>query len=126
MENQFDQNQKDLAEKQIDMAYTIDLHPDELIIAKDELSKNSIDIAALEAELKEIRTDLKTRIKVLKESNNIHMSEIKTGKRECYGPVLLVPDQVNESMDYIIPDGTIVKSRPLKQDEKQLRISKAE
>ena len=126
MENQFNEDLINQADKKIDTTYTIDLSADEITQVKDDLSKNSIDIATLEAELKEYRTDIKTRVKALKEANNVHMSEIKTGKRECYGSVLLVPDHVNEVMDFIIPDGTVVKQRPLNQDEKQLRISKAE
>ena len=79
MNDVFDEDLKNKAVEQTSISYCEDLSETEISQVKDKLSENSIDIATLEAEKKDIMHDYRIRIKALKEANNINMGEIKTG-----------------------------------------------
>lgn len=96
---------------------------EELELKKDEFARKSISLAALEDEKKKEMDSFKSKIKELKNELFMVLGHISTKQRQVRERVYLLDDQDAEKMEYYNALGELVYSRPLNQNERQLRIT---
>lgn len=105
-----------------ELTYSKKYTPDELILKKDELTQQDIQLHKLEMKKKEAMADFTAQLKELKEDRLITMGNVRTGVEEVTEVVYLMDDQETREMGYYNGNGHLVYSRPLMQDERQMRI----
>lgn len=106
-----------------EMTYSRKFTPEEMIIQKDELSKQDLKLEREEAEKKRITAEFNERIKKIKLERSRILEGVCTGVEEVTEMVYLLDDQEEKRMGYYTSKGILVHERPLAPDENQLRIT---
>ena len=110
---------KDNADKVENKGYMKPYTPEELQGHKEKLANVSIEIAEIEAEMKQVQAEYKGRLKPLKEARANMVSNIKAKaeyvKELCYKFV----DQEARETGYYNREGDLIESRPATADEMQ-------
>ena len=96
--------------------------PEELQGHKEKLANVSIAIAEIEAEKKQVEADFKGRLKPLKESRAIMVSNIKSKAEYVNEVCYRFTDQETKETGYYNKDGILVECRPATADELQPNI----
>lgn len=96
--------------------------PEELQGHKEKLANVSIEIAEIEAEKKQVEADFKGRLKPLKESKEIMVSNIKSKAEYVNEVCYRFTDQETKETGYYNKDGILVECRPATADELQPNI----
>lgn len=96
--------------------------PEELQGHKEKLANVSIEIAEIEAEKKQVEADFKGRLKPLKESRAIMVSNIKSKAEYVNEVCYRFTDQETKETGYYNKDGILVECRPATADELQPNI----
>ena len=96
--------------------------PEELQGHKEKLANVSIEIAEIEAEKKQVEADFKGRLKPLKESRAIMVSNIKSKAEYVNEVCYRFTDQETKEPGYYNKDGILVECRPATADELQPNI----
>jgi hypothetical protein len=102
--------------------YTKPYTPEELQGHKEKLANVSIEIAEIEAEKKQVEADFKGRLKPLKESRAIMVSNIKSKAEYVNEVCYRFTDQETKETGYYNKDGILVECRPATADELQPNI----
>ncbi len=89
---------------------------------KEKLANVSIEIAEIEAEKKRIESDFKGRLKPLKESRAIMVSNIKSKAEYVNEVCYRFTDQETKETGYYNKEGILVECRPATADELQPNI----
>lgn len=96
--------------------------PEELQGHKEKLANVSIEIAEIEAEKKQVEANFKGRLKPLKESRAIMVSNIKSKAEYVNEVCYRFTDQETKETGYYNKDGILVECRPATADELQPNI----
>lgn len=96
--------------------------PEELQGHKEKLANVSIEIAEIEAEKKQVEADFKGRLKPLKESRAIMVSNIKSKAEYVNEVCYRFTDQETKETGYYNKDGILVECRQATADELQPNI----
>ena len=96
--------------------------PEELQGHKEKLANVSIEIAEIEAEKKQVEADFKGRLKPLKESRAIMVSNIKSKAEYVNEVCYRFTDQETKETGYYNKEGILVECRPATADELQPNI----
>ena len=96
--------------------------PEELQGHKEKLANVSIEIAEIEAEKKQVEADFKGRLKPLKESRAIMVSNIKSKAEYVNEVCYRFTYQETKETGYYNKDGILVECRPATADELQPNI----
>ena len=96
--------------------------PEKLQGHKEKLANVSIEIAEIEAEKKQVEADFKGRLKPLKESRAIMVSNIKSKAEYVNEVCYRFTDQETKETGYYNKDGILVECRPATADELQPNI----
>lgn len=113
---------KDNAEKTEEFTYPKALGADDLSFLKDNLVKDSVSLSKLEEERKEFLTQLKSKVKPLKQEVAVTLGKLRTKVEEVTEVVYLLADQEEGMMGYYNADGNLVYQRVLLAEERQFRI----
>lgn len=108
--------------EKVTIKYEHQLTENELIEVKNMLSQLAIDLNELSEEKKAFLNEIKKRREPVEQTYQYYLDIIKTGREEKEAVVRKVPDFENNIMQFISIDGEILKTRELKQDERQLSI----
>lgn len=97
--------------------------PEEIAGKKDFIVKNLTELSELDNQLSSVKSQYKAKIENLESANVTNVRHVNDGfehvKKYCY----IVRDDVNQVIQYVDPDdGEVVAERPMKQEEKQLRM----
>lgn len=84
---------------------------------KEKLANVSIEIAEIEAELKQVQADYKGRLKPLKESRSMMVSNIKSKAEYVREICYRFTDQETRETGFYNKEGKLVESRPATADE---------
>lgn len=103
--------------------YIIPMNEVEIAIAKDELTKASVDKSYLEEEIDEARAEFKARMEPLKTKISEAIEQMRTRQRKVVGRVYHMPDHENNMVHVISEHGHVLNSRPMKPEERQMRIT---
>ena len=96
--------------------------PEELQGHKEKLANVSIEIAEIEAEKKQVEADFKRRLKPLKKSRAIMVSNIKSKAEYVNEVCYRFTDQETKETGYYNKEGILVECRPATADELQPNI----
>ena len=96
--------------------------PEELQGHKEKLANVSIEIAEIEAEKKQVEADFKGRLKPLKESRAIMVSNIKSKAEYVNEICYRFTDQETKETGFYNKDGKLIECRPATADELQPTI----
>ena len=132
MERELGQEYKNLAQREAFLkdncdaceqkGYMKPYTPEELQGHKEKLANVSIEIAEIEAEKKQVEADFKGRLKPLKESRAIMVSNIKSKAEYVNEVCYRFTDQETKETGYYNKDGILVECRPATADERQPNI----
>ena len=89
---------------------------------KEKLANVSIEIAEIEAEAKQAAAEYKGRLKPLKESRSMMVSNIKSKAEYVNEVCYRFTDQETKETGYYNKDGDLIESRPATADELQPTI----
>lgn len=99
--------------------------PEELQGHKEKLANVSIEIAEIEAEMKQVQAEYKGRLKPLKEARSMMVSNIKSKAEYVNEICYRFTDQETKETGYYNKDGKLVECRPATADELQPTIFSA-
>ncbi|GAE14627.1 hypothetical protein JCM6292_790 [Bacteroides pyogenes JCM 6292] len=132
MERELGQEYKNLAQREAFLkdncdaceqkGYMKPYTPEELQGHKEKLANVSIEIAEIEAEKKQVEADFKGRLKPLKESRSIMVSNIKSKAEYVNEICYRFTDQETKETGYYNKEGILVECRPATADELQPNI----
>lgn len=132
MERELGQEYKNLAQREAFLkdncdaceqkGYMKPYTPEELQGHKEKLANVLIEIAEIEAEKKQVEADFKGRLKPLKESRAIMVSNIKSKAEYVNEVCYRFTDQETKETGYYNKDGILVECRPATADELQPNI----
>ena len=132
MERELGQEYKNLAQREAFLkdncdaceqkGYMKPYTPEELQGHKEKLANVSIEIAEIEAEKKQVEADFKGRLKPLKESRAIMVSNIKSKAEYVNDVCYRFTDQETKETGYYNKEGILVECRPATADELQPNI----
>lgn len=132
MERELGQEYKNLAQREAFLkdncdaceqkGYMKPYTPEELQGHKEKLANVSIEIAEIEAEKKQVEADFKGRLKPLKESRAIMVSNIKSKAEYVNEMCYRFTDQETKETGYYNKEGILVECRPATADELQPNI----
>ena len=132
MERELGQEYKNLAQREAFLkdncdaceqkGYMKPYTPEELQGHKEKLANVSIEIAEIEAEKKQVEADFKGRLKPLKESRAIMVSNIKSKAEYVNEVCYRFTDQETKETGYYNKDVILVECRPATADELQPNI----
>lgn len=132
MERELGQEYKNLAQREAFLkdncdaceqkGYMKPYTPEELQGHKEKLANVSIEIAEIEAEKKQVEADFKGRLKPLKESRAIMVSNIKSKAEYVNEVCYRFTNQETKETGYYNKEGILVECRPATADELQPNI----
>ena len=93
--------------------------PEELQGHKEKLANVSIEIAEIEAEMKQVQAEYKGKLKPLKESRSMMVSNIKSKAEYVNEVCYRFTDQDTKETGYYNKDGKLIECRPATADELQ-------
>lgn len=113
---------RDNCDEREETTYVKPLSQEELDIKRESLADNCIELARLDDELKEIKSDYKGKMDPMKDDNKTLCQQIKTRQEEATGQLFHFNNH-DDGMRYTYDEnGELVSSRRLRPDEKQKRI----
>ena len=110
---------KDNADKVENKGYMKPYTPEELQGHKEKLANVSIEIAEIEAEMKQVQAEYKGRLKPLKEARANMVSNIKAKAEYVHEPCYRFIDQETKTTEFYNKEGDLVEERPATADEMQ-------
>lgn len=132
MEKQLGQDIKNLAQREAFLkdncdaceqrGYMKPYTPEELQGHKEKLASVSIEIAEIEAEKKKVDADFKGRLKPLRESRTIMVSNIKSKAEYVNEICYRFTDQEARETGFYNKEGNLIECRPATADELQSTI----
>ena len=132
MERELGQEYKNLAQREAFLkdncdaceqkGYMKPYSPEELQGHKEKLANVSIEIAEIEAEMKQVQAEYKGKLKPLKESRSMMVSNIKSKAEYVNEVCYRFTDQDTKETGYYNKDGILVECRPATADELQPNI----
>ena len=93
--------------------------PEELQGHKEKLANVSIEVAEIEAEMKQVQAEYKGKLKPLKESRSMMVSNIKSKAEYVNEVCYRFTDQDTKETGYYNKDGKLIECRPATADELQ-------
>lgn len=96
--------------------------PEELQGHKEKLANVSIEIAEIEAEMKQVQAEYKGRLKPLKEARSMMVSNIKSKAEYVNEMCYRFTNQETKETGFYNKDGKLIESRPATADELQPTI----
>lgn len=113
---------KDNADKVENKGYMKPYTPEELQGHKEKLANVSIEIAEIEAEMKQVQAEYKGRLKPLKEARANMVSNIKAKAEYVNEICYRFTDREAKMTEYYNKEGILVECRPATADELQPNI----
>ena len=110
---------KDNADGVEDKGYMKSYTPEQLQGHKEKLANVSIEIAEIEAEMKQVQAQYKGRLKPLKEARANMVSNIKAKAEYVHEPCYRFTDQDAKVTEFYNKEGDLVEMRPATADEMQ-------
>ena len=110
---------KDNADKVENKGYMKPYTPEELQGHKEKLANVSIEIAEIEAEMKQVQAEYKGRLKPLKEARANMVSNIKAKAEYVHEPCYRFTDQEAKVTEFYNKEGDLVEERPATAEELQ-------
>ena len=110
---------KDNADKVENKGYMKPYTPEELQGHKEKLANVSIEIAEIEAEMKQVQAEYKGRLKPLKEARANMVSNIKAKAEYVTEPCYRFTDRDAKITEYYNGNGDLVEMRPATAEELQ-------
>lgn len=110
---------KDNADKVENKGYMKAYTPEELQGHKEKLANVSIEIAEIEAEMKQVQAEYKGRLKPLKEARAKMVSNIKAKAEYVTEPCYRFTDREEKQTFYYNANGDLVELRPATAEELQ-------
>lgn len=102
--------------------YEKDLTQEELDAKREMFVDNDIQIAKLEDELNEKKSEFKNKIDPIKLVNRSLRQEVKTKKKEVKGQLFHLANHDSGYMETYDETGELIATRRLRPDEKQARL----
>lgn len=107
-----------------EMSYMIPLNQDELIVLKDDYTRQAIALSRLEDEKKEVLAEYKEKMDPIKEGMSEMLQTIKIGGKEEKGNCYKIIDYESGQVGYYNRKGLLVYQRPaLEGERRQLTIT---
>jgi hypothetical protein len=106
-----------------EMAYNRPLSEEELVVRKDELSKNTILLDVINDELKEAKRQFKDKMEPITAKIKEDLKAIRNKSVEIRGKVYKMPDYENKMIHMVDERGHVITSRKMLPEEKQFTIS---
>lgn len=106
-----------------EMTYQVPMDDEELTITEKELAKQSLAQAYLSEEIKEAKARFKERMDPISDAISEAIAQLKTKQRTITAKVFNIPDHDNRMMHTVDLAGNVLHSRPMKPEERQLRIN---
>ncbi len=106
-----------------EMAYNRPLSEEELVVRKDDLSKNTILLSVINDELKEAKRQFKDKMDPIKTKVIEDIKAIKNKAVEVRGDVFKMPDYENKMIHMVDAKGHVITSRKMLPEERQFTIS---
>ncbi|WP_281681853.1 hypothetical protein [Zunongwangia profunda] len=113
---------KEVCVKAVEWTYPKNLSEDELSNLKDDLTKDSVDLAKLEEARKEFLTGHKAKVKPLKVNVATTLNKLRSRVEEVTEEVYMIDDQDDGMMGYYNSRGELVHQRRLNPEERQFSI----
>lgn len=113
---------EDNCDKIEEVGYMKPFTPDQLLGMKDKLSSVSIEINDIECEKKAQNEIFKAQLKPLAEERSKLLGNIRNKAEHVKGECFKFVDQEAGEVGYYSPDGFLVESRPIRQEERQMTI----
>lgn len=110
---------KDNCDKVEEKGYMKPYTPEELQGHKEKLANVSIEIAEIEAEMKQVQAEYKGRLKPLKEARANMVSNIKAKAEYVTEPCYRFTDREEKQTGYYNANGDLVELRPATAEELQ-------
>lgn len=108
------------------VGYMKSFTPDEITQFKDDLSVVVIELSGITDRKKEILAGFKEEVKPLAEEQSTLLSNIKNKAEYVDEDCYKIVDQEDGMVGFYNNEGTLVESRPIRQDEKQTTIFQIE
>lgn len=113
---------EDNCDKVEEISYMRPFSHDELSEKKDRLSDVSIEINEVEVAKKAQNEVFKAQLKPLAEERRQLLDDIKNKAERIKGECYKFVDQEAGEVGYYSPEGVLIESRPIRQDERQMTI----
>ena len=114
---------RDNAYKISEETYYKNLTEDELSERKDLYSSKAIDVNKLENDLKDLKDEYSAEIKPLKKEMSGILLEVKMQSQQVTEEVYQIADYDENYMGTYNAEGELISQRPLRKDERQLRMN---
>jgi len=106
-----------------EMAYNRPLSEEELVVRKDELSKNTILLDVINDELKETKRQFKDKMEPIAAKIKEDLKAIRNKSVEVRGQVYKLPDYENKMIHMVDEKGHVITSRKMLATERQFTIN---
>lgn len=113
---------EDNCDKIEEVGYMKPFTPDQLLGMKDKLSNVSIEINDIECEKKAQNEIFKAQLKPLVEERSKLLGNIRNKAEHVKGECFKFVDQEAGEVGYYTPEGFLIESRPIRQEERQMTI----
>ena len=113
---------EDNCDKIEEVGYMKPFTPDQLLGMKDKLSNVSIEINDIECEKKAQNEIFKAQLKPLVEERGKLLGNIRNKAEHVKGECFKFVDQEAGEVGYYTPEGFLIESRPIRQEERQMTI----
>lgn len=113
---------EDNCDKIEEVGYMKPFSPDQLLDMKDRLSNVSIEINDIECEKKAQNDIFKAQLKPLAEERSKLLGNIRNKAEHVKGECYKFVDQEAGEVGYYSPEGFLIESRPIRQEERQMTI----
>lgn len=113
---------EDNCDKIEEVGYMKPFTPDQLLDMKDKLSNVSIEINDIECEKKAQNEIFKAQLKPLAEERSKLLGNIRNKAEHVKGECFKFVDQEAGEVGYYSPEGFLIESRPIRQEERQMTI----
>lgn len=128
LKNQNSQARKDFFEayatKTQTQSYLRPLTESQLAQAREDFAQLAIDKAKIDDDFSKVKEEFKNQLKPLASKISYKLQAIKTKAEEVNGPVHNIPDYDNHKIYTIADDGTLLGSRMMLPEERQMSINR--
>lgn len=113
----------DNADRKEEMTYPVELTGEELNEVKDQFIKTTVEMKKLEDQLSDFKEWYKGQMKPLKLDYSLLQEQLRYKVVEVTEDVMYIADQDEGNMGIYSPKGKLISQRPLKSNERQMRIT---
>lgn len=106
--------------------YMRPLADEELAALKSDLAQACVQKGFIDNEFSDVKADFKARLKPINSSINTAIMCLTSRMKNEQGKVYMVPDHDHNMMHSVTEQGDVLNSRPMRPEERQLRLSHGE